>query len=111
MNIKSLFMAISAIALTSAVSVAQTRTIEHEYSEFDAISVSDGFKVTLVEKDGYNAKFKVSDALESYLECYVKAGTLYIGLDDKSRNLSKVRIRMVLYLKPLFMSRHLTQSL
>lgn len=46
-------MAISAIALTSAVSVAQTRTIEHEYSEFDAISVSDGFKVTLVEKDGF----------------------------------------------------------
>ena len=84
MNIKSLFMAISAIALTSAVSVAQTRTIEHEYSEFDAISVSDGFKVTLVEKDGYNAKFKVSDAFESYLECYVKGGTLYIGLDDKS---------------------------
>lgn len=84
MNIKSLFMAISAIALTSAVSVAQTRIIEHEYSEFDAISVSDGFKVTLVEKDGYNAKFKVSDALESYLECYVKGGTLYIGLDDKS---------------------------
>ena len=77
-------MAISAIALTSAVSVAQTRIIEHEYSEFDAISVSDGFKVTLVEKDGYNAKFKVSDALESYLECYVKGGTLYIGLDDKS---------------------------
>ena len=84
MNIKSLFTAISAIALTSAVSVAQTRTIEHEYSEFDAISVSDGFKVTLVEKDGYNAKFKVSDALESCLECYVKGGTLYIGLDDKS---------------------------
>lgn len=116
MNIKSLFMAISAIALTSAVSVAQTRIIEHEYSEFDAISVSDGFKVTLVEKDGYNAKFKVSDALESYLECYVKGGTLYIGLDDKSipkklRNPSRVRILKDLYLKPLFMSRHLTQSL
>ena len=64
--------------------MAQTRTIEHEYSEFDAISVSDGFKVTMVERDGYNAKFKVSDALESYLECYVKGGTLYIGIDDKS---------------------------
>ncbi|HAY17786.1 MAG TPA: hypothetical protein DCY24_00870 [Rikenellaceae bacterium] len=68
----------------SALSMAQTRTIEHEYSEFDAISVSDGFKVTMVERDGYNAKFKVSDALESYLECYVKGGTLYIGIDDKS---------------------------
>lgn len=84
MNIKSLFVAALAIASTSVITVAQTRTIEHEYSEFDAISVSDGFKVTMVEKDGYNAKFKVSDALESYIECYVKGGTLYIGIDDKS---------------------------
>mgnify|MGYP002520549488 FL=1 len=84
MNIKSLFAAIFAVTSLSALSMAQTRTIEHEYSEFDAISVSDGFKVTMVERDGYNAKFKVSDALESYLECYVKGGTLYIGIDDKS---------------------------
>ena len=84
MDIKSLCVAILAAASTSVLAVAQTRTIEHEYSEFDAISVSDGFKVTMVEKDGYNAKFKVSDALESYIECYVKGGTLYIGLDDKS---------------------------
>lgn len=84
MNIKSLSVAILATALTSALSMAQTRTVEHEYSEFDAISVSDGFKVTMVEKDGYNAKFTVSDALESYIECYVKGGTLYIGIDEKS---------------------------
>lgn len=84
MNIKSLFAVIFAAASMPALSMAQTRTIEHEYSEFDAISVSDGFKVTMVEKDGYNAKFKVSDALESYLECYVKGGTLYIGIDEKS---------------------------
>lgn len=84
MNIRSLFVAILAAASTSALSVAQTRTIEHEYSEFDAISVSDGFKVTMVERDGYNAKFKVSDVLESYIECYVKGGTLYIGIDEKS---------------------------
>lgn len=84
MNIKSLFAAIFAVTSMSVLSMAQTRTIEHEYSEFDAISVADGFKVTMVEKDGYNAKFKVSDALESYLECYVKGGTLYIGIDDKS---------------------------
>lgn len=84
MNIKSLCAVILAAASTPALSMAQTRTIEHEYSEFDAISVSDGFKVTMVEKDGYNAKFKVSDVLESYIECYVKGGTLYIGIDEKS---------------------------
>ena len=77
-------MVIFTTASTSVLSLAQTRTIEHEYSEFDAISVSDGFKVTMVEKAGYNAKFKVSDALESYIQCYVKAGTLYIGIDEKS---------------------------
>ena len=84
MNIKSLLVAIFTFASISVLSFAQTRTVEHEFSEFDAISVSDGFKVTMVEKAGYNAKFKVSDALESYIQCYVKAGTLYIGIDEKS---------------------------
>jgi len=84
MNIKSLLAATFAVASMSTLSMAQTRTIEHEYSEFDAISVSDGFKVSFVESDGYSAKFKVNDAFESYVQCYVKAGTLYIGVDDKS---------------------------
>lgn len=84
MNIKSLLAATFAVASMSMLSMAQTRTIEHEYSEFDAISVSDGFKVSFVESDGYSAKFKVNDAFESYVQCYVKAGTLYIGVDDKS---------------------------
>ncbi len=84
MNIKSLLAVIFTISSVHAVAFAQTRTIEHEYSEFDAISVSGGFKVNFVEREGYNAKFKVSDALESYIQCYVKAGTLYIGIDEKS---------------------------
>ena len=40
--------------------------------------------MSFVESDGYSAKFKVNDAFESYVQCYVKAGTLYIGVDDKS---------------------------
>ena len=63
MNIKTLLAATFAVASMSTLSMAQTRTIEHEYSEFDAISVSDGFKVSFVESDGYSAKFKVNDAL------------------------------------------------
>lgn len=84
MNIKQLPLIIVTAVLTASLSSAQTRTVEHEYSEFDAVSVSGGFKVTFVEQEGYNAKFKVSDALESYIQCYVKAGTLYIGVDEKS---------------------------
>jgi hypothetical protein len=84
MKIRTLFALIYAVALSSATLAAQTRTIEHEYSEFDAVSVSNGFKVTFVGQDGYNAKLKVSDALESYVQCYVKAKTLYIEIDDKA---------------------------
>ena len=61
MNIKSLLATIFMFASISVLSFAQTRTVEHEFSEF-----------------------KVSDALESYIQCYVKAGTLYIGIDEKS---------------------------
>ena len=78
-------IAVATLVLATAMSgLAQTRTIEHEYSEFDAVSVSNGFKVTMVESDGYKTSVTVDDALESYVQCYVKARTLYIGLDEKS---------------------------
>jgi hypothetical protein len=84
MRIKSLLAAACIFASMQFAASAQTRTIEHEYSEFDAVCVSSGFKVKLIQEDGYNAKFRVSDALESYLQCYVKAKTLYISLDEKA---------------------------
>ena len=71
------------VASVMAVS-AQTRTIEHEYSEFDSIVASDGFHVNLVKDDSYATKLVVDDALESYVQCYVKAKTLYISLDEKN---------------------------
>lgn len=75
-----------AIAASTVSSLAQTRTIEREFSEYDALSISSDFKVSMVEsKDGaYTAKLNVDDVFESYVECYVKAKTLYIGLDEKS---------------------------
>lgn len=78
-------VAAAALTLASAAfCLAQTRTIEHEYSEFDAVSVSNGFKVTMVESENYKTSATVDDALESYVQCYVKARTLYIGLDEKA---------------------------
>ena len=71
----------------AVTSFAQTRTVEHEYSEFDAVSISNGFKVTFSSGNGasaYSTKVTVDDALEGYVQCYVKARTLYIGLDEKS---------------------------
>ena len=85
---KSLIVKTAAIAtliLASAFSgFSQTRSIEHDFSPFDAIEASNGFKVSTSASDSYSVKLTVDDALESYVECYVKAGTLYIGLDDKN---------------------------
>ena len=88
MNMKSLIIktaAVLALTMVSAISgFAQTRPIEHEFSPFDAIEASNGFKVSTVANDNYGVKLTVDDALESYVECYVRSGVLHIGLDDKS---------------------------
>ena len=88
MNMKSLVnktLAIATLLIASAFSAfAQTRTIEHEYSPFDGVVASNGFKVTIAQSDNYAAKLTVDDVLESYVQCYVKANVLYLGLDDKN---------------------------
>lgn len=103
--------ALSSAALIFVASVfvsAQTRTVEHDYSDFDSIVASDGFKVVLVESDAYATKLTIDDALETYVQCYVKAKTLYLSVDEKnipkdlkksykSRNASDPVIKAVVY--------------
>lgn len=79
-----MMMIVTLIVASSVCAIAQTRTIEHDYSAFDAIEVSNGFHVTFSQSDDYRAKLVVDDALESYVQCYVKSKTLYILLDDKA---------------------------
>lgn len=73
-----------ALLLFSAAAFAQTKDLEHEFSEFDALVVSNGFKVAVTNDPGYGAKLTVDDALENYVQCYVKGKTLYIDMDEKS---------------------------
>ena len=63
---------------------AQSRSIEHDLPPFEGLEVSDGFKITLSKGDSYSAKLTMDDALESYVQCYVKAGVLHIGIDSKN---------------------------
>ena len=77
-SVKNCFMAAAVLFSAAAVSTAQVRTIEHDYSAFDGINASNKFKVTVVFSENYSA------ALESYVQCYVKGGQLYIGLDEKN---------------------------
>jgi len=87
MNLKSLvcklLSAIVLIAVSTGYGYSQTRSVEHDFSPFDGIDASNGFKVSITTGDRYSAKLTIDDALESYVHCYVKAGVLYIGLDDK----------------------------
>lgn len=80
--IKSLAISTLAFAMSS-YSFAQTRDIEHDFTEFDAISATSDFKVTFSENLKYGAKLTVEDNLQDYVDCYVKGGCLYIGLRDK----------------------------
>ena len=88
MDMKPLFNRIITLAVLVAASslsaFSQTRVIEHDLSPFDAIDAENGFKVSIVKSDLYGVKLTVDDALESYVECYVKAGTLHISMDDKN---------------------------
>ena len=88
MNMKSLIIKTAfVVTLTLALAIsgfAQTRAIEHDFSPFDAIEASNGFKVSTSASDNYGVKLTVDDALESYVECYVRGGVLHIGLDDKN---------------------------
>ncbi|MBR4756743.1 MAG: DUF2807 domain-containing protein [Bacteroidales bacterium] len=63
---------------------SQTRTVEHDFPAFDGIEASDGFKVSISKSDTFGAKLTIDDALESYVQCYVRSSVLHIGLDDKN---------------------------
>ena len=67
-----------------ASAFSQTRTLEHEYGEFEKLDVSGGFHVNLVQDRSYSTRLVVDDILEPYVECYVKSKTLYITLDEKA---------------------------
>ena len=72
------------MAASSICVFSQTRTVEHDLSPFEGIEASNGFKVSISISDQCGVKLTVDDALESYVQCYVKAGVLHLGLDEKN---------------------------
>jgi len=79
-------IATASLFFSSAAS-AQTKEIEHEFSQFTAIEVANAFEVTLVSGTNYSATLTVDGALAELAKAYVKGKTLYIDLDEK--NMSK----------------------
>ncbi len=85
-TLKNIALALVIATSASVVGLAQTKEISHDLSEFDGINVSNAFKVSLGSASAgtYGVKLNVTDALETYVQCYVKAKTLYITVDEKS---------------------------
>lgn len=89
--IKAIGTIASVLALSVSVAVAQEQqsfTIQLEdkvlpVSDFNSISVSNDFEVTL-DKGDCGVRLTVDNALSPYVQVYVRAKTLYIGYDDKS---------------------------
>ena len=71
-------------AATAVGAYSQTRSMERDLSPFEGIEASAGFQVSLSSGDTYSVRLTMDDALESYVQCYVKAGVLHLGLDSKA---------------------------
>jgi len=57
-----------------------TRTFD--LRDFDRLEVSHGFDLTVAPAEGYSVEVRIDDNLLRYLEVYVEAHTLHIGLDS-----------------------------
>ena len=57
---------------------------EHDYEKFNAVNVSDYFEVNLFASEGHSVKIISDERVASYVKSFVKNGTLYLDLDEKS---------------------------
>ncbi|MBR5661183.1 MAG: DUF2807 domain-containing protein [Bacteroidales bacterium] len=81
--VNNLLVIVICIIASTVCASSQTRSKEHSLSPFEGIEASDGFRVSITNGNTYNVKLTMNDALESYVECYVKGGVLHLGLDSK----------------------------
>lgn len=82
MNMKKLIM--GTLALVPLILFGQRRDIERDFSAFDVIIASSNFSITMNQDENYGVKLTVDDALQDYVQCYVRGNTLYLDLNEKS---------------------------
>jgi|BioPla2DNA2_1021312.scaffolds.fasta_scaffold44194_2 hypothetical protein len=82
MNMKKLIM--GTLVLAPLILFGQRRDIERDFSAFDVVIASGNFNVTMNHDESYGVKLTVDDALQDYVQCYVRGNTLYLALSEKS---------------------------
>lgn len=73
-----------AAGMMSISAYAQSRQLSHDFSEFNKVSVTNNFEVSLVKSDRYSIDLTIDDVLHEYVHAYVKSKTLILELDEKA---------------------------
>ncbi|MBR5063374.1 MAG: DUF2807 domain-containing protein, partial [Bacteroidales bacterium] len=86
-------LAFSAVGLHAeeAEEAATVLSKQYSYKDFQALSVGNSFKVTLVQDSKWSVEVEYSDYLEKFLDVDVRAGTLRIALKELPRSVQNSR--------------------
>jgi hypothetical protein len=69
-------------------------TLQQDFTNFEALVVSDAFQVDIRQGDEFSVTIRADDNLQDYLQVVQKGDTLYIGLQpDHSYNLRQVTLQ------------------
>lgn len=77
------FLALGTQKVSAQAATAQLTDKEIPVSEFNSLSVTDDFEVTLA-RGTYGVRLTVDKDLAPYVQVYVKSKTLYLDYDEKS---------------------------
>lgn len=82
---KKLILAVMAAFLFGLSAFAQPLLVQDkDYEKFTKISVEDYFVLRFIKADRYSVTLKADERIAAHVHAYVKNGTLYLDLDEKS---------------------------
>lgn len=80
---KLIFIAIAGLVCGFTASAQLQKKIEKDFERFSTVKVENYFTVKLLSSDKYSVQINADERIVSYVQAYVKGGTLYLLLDEK----------------------------
>ena len=75
---------LAVFVMTIAANAQRPVEMNHDFTQFDGICVTDAFEITYIVSPTYSAKIVVDEIVSDYVKTYIKGHTLYVDLDEKS---------------------------
>lgn len=93
LTLLTVLLSLSASGLKAAEADAPATVLTQKYAftNFQGLSASHSFQVTLVQDDNWFVEVEYSDFLEPYLDVNVNAGTLRLGIKNLPRSVERSR--------------------